>query len=73
MTRKVAQNIRPSFSHVRGGAGHETRYGRGSEWDTVMWTNLASVLSSYNLKEKRGEYFLLDEQQGRDKEMKRVG
>ena len=25
MTRKVVQNTRPSFSHVRGGAGHETR------------------------------------------------
>ena len=27
MTRKVVQNTRPLFSHVRGGAGHETRHG----------------------------------------------
>ena len=26
MIRKVAQNTRPSFSHVRGGSGHETMY-----------------------------------------------
>ena len=25
VTRKVVQNTRPSFSHVQGGAGHETR------------------------------------------------
>ena len=24
VTRKVVQNTRPSFSHVRGGSGHET-------------------------------------------------
>ena len=26
VTRKVVQNTRPSFSHVRGGAGHETTH-----------------------------------------------
>ena len=31
-----------------------------SEWDTVMWTDLPSVLSFYNLKKK--ESILLDEE-----------
>ena len=31
VTRKVVQNIRPSFSHVQGGAGHETKAEIGIE------------------------------------------
>ena len=35
-----------------------------SEWDAVMWTNLPSVLSFYNLKKK--ESILLNEEGGKE-------
>ena len=36
-----------------------------SEWDTVMWTNLSSVLSSCNLKRK--ESFNEESEEERDR------
>ena len=29
VTREIVQNTRPSFSHMRGGAGHETKLSSG--------------------------------------------
>ena len=39
VTRKVVQNTRPSVSHVRGGAGHETRVypPGGDDWHVLSW------------------------------------
>ena len=50
MTRKVVQNTRPSFSHVRGGAGHETNHysGRTGRGGTTMWTIMNFTRLPYN-------------------------
>ena len=50
MTRKVVQNTRPNFSHLRGGAGHETRHVIIKEGDPLdIPTNIS--LLKYTLLE----------------------